>query len=700
MINFDAVGVENMRDQALRRPASEADLPSSFGDVFSANLDVVWNENIIGATSNKQQEFVLAEFERLAEVDPSIYRDPTDIPFGAYVPWYQGPIITKRIKELQAQYPDKGFVTWDQLEEETINPWFASQRETAEQKTAASPLSGLAGFAAYSTEMFDPATLPLMALGPEVGWATKGIGQAIGISGKALVKEALYAGAIETARMPFIYQQKQDINSPFGMKDAVYQILTVAGGAGIIRAGGSLTFDLVNLRKTAVKLREEGKVVEADVLDRYREMYENAPTLGDPEMHMDALQRTHDAYVEGRAISQEEIDEVFGARAEEVAPEEAAPREPVNTEIKMGAPIRLKDVEVGSAKEIELSFRSKQQTFVKTIDDLFGESDTVVVGHQKRLNQVGKKIAGDLDVSYEPPPFRSAKKQIKSRERVEQKVIDKYEGDYSLVTDIVRSSFVVERASDAEKVVARLGDQYEVLDEGLNASFGGYVDQKVLVRFEDGRIGEVQIIEKGMHKAKYEKGGHTAYVKWRTINRKENPEEWAAALNELEAIYSPVLNAWNRDWKELFDIADPSLKTSAKLTSRQESPSPGSAIENAVPSSRSNTAGIPSQEAKSVTLSQSNKVISYTSNDIIPRNDTYGIHLEDKSAKELMEAELVEAQRILDDSDGDFIIPISREDSRGQVGTDYVSANKIFEDIATEERIVNNLTLCMRGKGV
>ena len=101
---------------------------------------------------------------------------------------------------------------------------------------------------------------------------------------------------------------------------------------------------------------------------------------------------------------------------------------------------------------------------------------------------------------------------------------------------------------------------------------------------------------------------------YRTLDPVKDLTERGRLKLVMIELYGKALKASSREWKELFERALASENTSTKLTSRQSCLE--SEIENALeePSSRINTAGIPSHQTKSVTLSQSNKLISKTSN--------------------------------------------------------------------------------------
>jgi hypothetical protein len=344
MMNFDRIGAENLRDKSLRNPASaETDLPSSFGDLLDASLKVIHSEEIGGATARTQFGFVTESFNKMKEFDSEIMPDPYAFsnPAMAYdvtgtmmsnqwIAYYKTDSVTKKIKALQQKYPDQKFQTWDELKSQTIDPWFAANRQdlAIKQDKTGKGLQLGTGLVSGLTELSDPMIAPFALIGPTVGTA-KTLRQIPGFAGTALVKEAIYAGTLETARMPIITLQKQDINSPFGLKNAVERIVMVAGGAGIVRSGGSVAFDLVHLSKLSKKLRVEGKTAEADVLDSYSDLMADAPTareklgLSDQDKQILAYTKVQEALEVGTIPKQADLDEITGATGvERIEPEE------------------------------------------------------------------------------------------------------------------------------------------------------------------------------------------------------------------------------------------------------------------------------------------------------------------------------------------------------------------------------------------
>ena len=397
-----------------------------------------------------------------------------------------------------------------------------------------------------------------------------------------------------------------------------------------------------------------------------------------------AARKVRDGEKPAKAI-QEVLDEV----AQEAS---GQPRPAAVPEAKIGRPVRLEQLDDTTADKAERLFRSEQKRKIKGLDGLFGKNDKVAIRHQVELNRIGEEIAEETGATYAPPPKETAAEQIKGRARVEEKVRDKYHGHYWKVTDIVRTTFVLNSVRQSEEVVTRLARELEVLDEGWKLMPTGYFDRKVLVRFKDGRIGEVQLMSAEMHQAKFKLGGHDLYERQRSLDKTKDAAEIARLNEEMVELYSSAMKASSRDWNELWESRRASWNTSTALTSRQSSP--GSAIEKAETTSpsRSSTAGIPSHQQYSETLSQSN--ITTTSRHSISK-DTKNIYQDTPGMEKIIQDEMDQVQRIMDEAGADLEIPSGvRINEEGEMVVDTQSMRAAFDDLAEEERLIDDMFSC------
>jgi hypothetical protein len=88
-----------------------------------------------------------------------------------------------------------------------------------------------------------------------------------------------------------------------------------------------------------------------------------------------------------------------------------------------------------------------------------------------------------------------------------EKVRDKYAGNYRKIADVARTGVTVRNFDEAESFVAALAARFHLIDEGWATTPVGYFDRKIMVRFDDGQLGEIQIWPPGMRDAKSDEGG-------------------------------------------------------------------------------------------------------------------------------------------------------------------------------------------------
>ncbi|MDR3488793.1 MAG: DUF1073 domain-containing protein [Bradyrhizobium sp.] len=142
----------------------------------------------------------------------------------------------------------------------------------------------------------------------------------------------------------------------------------------------------------------------------------------------------------------------------------------------------------------------------KSIDDLVNASPK----NQERLVGAAATVAQETGAAFRNP---GAKTEESARRKFESKGYQ----SAGEMTDLARGGFVAKTPQQADAVVAALRKHFDVIDEGWSQAPTGYIDRKVLVRFDDGQVGEVQIWEPNLLQAKREGGGHKLYDEWRQI---------------------------------------------------------------------------------------------------------------------------------------------------------------------------------------
>jgi len=183
---------------------------------------------------------------------------------------------------------------------------------------------------------------------------------------------------------------------------------------------------------------------------------------------------------------------------------------------------------IAIAKDADPSFLTKlidQQPF-KTTDELLQVS---AINHQS-LNDKMAQIGQKLKLVFDTAP-------IKTRESIERKTLQKYAGHINRVSDAARTGIVAKTVNEADQIVAEIGQTFRILDEGWNETEAGFFARKLIVVFEDGQLGEVQIWPPGMREVN-EDGGHRLYEIWRDRTLPEAQRN--AAFEKLKASYAEV----------------------------------------------------------------------------------------------------------------------------------------------------------------
>ena len=123
------------------------------------------------------------------------------------------------------------------------------------------------------------------------------------------------------------------------------------------------------------------------------------------------------------------------------------------------------------------------------------------------------------------------------------------------VTDVARTAFIVDNPEQRDKIVAGLRKYFPTIDEGYQRNQWGYYDAKALVKFPDGMIGEVQIMEKNVERAKSSKGegaghGHDFYAAARelTVNDPKRQE----LMEQSQRLYDAAVSKSDPRWNEIY----------------------------------------------------------------------------------------------------------------------------------------------------
>ena len=239
---------------------------------------------------------------------------------------------------------------------------------------------------------------------------------------------------------------------------------------------------------------------------------------------------------------------------------------------------------IAAKRELSAPVATDEQvkSFTRPAPKTFEQIYAVAQEHQDQLNEIARSIGEDVHVEIKEG-------EVKSRKRAEEKLVDKKYQSPSWITDMVRAGFDLDRPEQAAMIVDRLRQHFDVLDEGWFTNAVGYFDRKLLILFPDGQVGEIQLWERSLHRAKDEGGGHDQYK----ITRSKDPEvtedqKRAAEQRQIE-IYSEARALAGPAWSNVgkgskpqplylrrqsaSDIRPPVPRTSQKSTSTQAPPS-------------------------------------------------------------------------------------------------------------------------------
>jgi hypothetical protein len=198
---------------------------------------------------------------------------------------------------------------------------------------------------------------------------------------------------------------------------------------------------------------------------------------------------------------------------------------------------------------------------IKTMDDV--KRDAPIA--QATLGKIGNAVAAKFGVEYVHPTAKTQKidkatgkivENPKGVNRILEKIAktEKATGQktpMARVTDAARGTFVLNQPSDARKVVDELAKSYELIDEGWRTIPNTYYTDRPLL-FRDpatGMIGEIQLANPDLLKAKDKGGGHEMYEEARSLPATDPRVN--VLDQQMQALYGKVLDNLSPAWKEI-----------------------------------------------------------------------------------------------------------------------------------------------------
>ena len=195
------------------------------------------------------------------------------------------------------------------------------------------------------------------------------------------------------------------------------------------------------------------------------------------------------------------------------------------------------DVSARSPNDIEADLKARQP--VETVDDIYALADE----SQSYIATIAADIESDLGVTFKNPG-------LKDIDATKEKMQRKGYTSANQITDVSRGGFIVNKAEDADAIVARFGKEVEGFDEGWNFTPSGYFDRKLLVRTPNGIVSEVQIWSPKLLAAK-EETGTKLYTKMR---ESKDPAEVEAISLQMRELYAKALKSEDQSFRSLSGI--------------------------------------------------------------------------------------------------------------------------------------------------
>jgi len=170
------------------------------------------------------------------------------------------------------------------------------------------------------------------------------------------------------------------------------------------------------------------------------------------------------------------------------------------------------------------------------VDKLFKKSREADKEYARIIRKVNKKLRKTTATCFKGP--------LKTRERVDEKVTNDYDGDYSRITDIVRASCKAKKLKDLIKAKRLIKKAFKgfvyVKDRFAKPTGSGYRDMLTIVQAKNGILGEFQFHFSQILDAK--DCGHAFYEVQRTLENyedegmtKEELDEFKDNITEIEA---------------------------------------------------------------------------------------------------------------------------------------------------------------------
>ncbi|CAB4166429.1 hypothetical protein UFOVP847_28 [uncultured Caudovirales phage] len=264
-----------------------------------------------------------------------------------------------------------------------------------------------------------------------------------------------------------------------------------------------------------------------------------------------------DGFEEPNGIAAEQqIDQLtqdmFGAPEAQAAPAQAQAN--VDAIFPLNAPAGKARTLVVAKDLTDLEMRNLQgQLKGRQPNDAMPYMEMATNNHNA-LNDAAEKITSDLGIDFRRAP-------LKKLEKIDIKLKNKGKaGEYSTISDAARTGITARSMSEADAFVAGLAKQFHLVDEGWIVTSAGYFDRKLMVVFDDGGVGEIQIWPPGMlaakeNPSKFGPSGHDMYDVWN--NKSTSAEVRAKLEGQMKEVYAEVASKLDPSFAEKLGIGAP-----------------------------------------------------------------------------------------------------------------------------------------------
>tara|TARA_B100000212_G_scaffold260614_1_gene200548 strand:+ start:2885 stop:6172 length:3288 start_codon:yes stop_codon:yes gene_type:complete len=343
---------------------------------------------------------------------------------------------------------------------------------------------------------------------------------------------------------------------------------------------------------------------------------------------------------------------------------------------------------------IEYELQLQQSQNFKSLDDLMERG----AKNHELLQQAIREAATESGARPKD------KVGVKGRERVAEKVRDKYAGDLNRIVDVARGGVDAPTPSSANDFVNKLAQKFKILDEGWSVTPEGYFDRKLTVVMPDGQLSEVQIWAPGLLEAKEAGGGHRLYEIYRNKNTPEAEKQ--KAFDDMVALYQKVADKLPSEWQiivgrqEDAGIVPPSRATKDDISSIETSGEPSSlktslediglqepsAPRMTIEPSSSSMAGMDLSTRKNrIEASKTN--IDIAVQDVNPPRSFQDIL--DETAKDL-------ERRVLEIEDANRIPIGSTVDDAGNQIAETMTRKEMLDEIKQDKTMLDRLRDCVK----